>query len=125
MDRRRVLIVGGGIAVLALAPMLARPGVAVEVIERSPVPATDDQGQRPAIPRPANLPRQPPSAPRPALSQLAQPRSYAIWRAPPWTRIATAGPPGTRAVKVGQASVMVRFADPHARSTGWLPEEFR
>jgi glycine/D-amino acid oxidase-like deaminating enzyme len=41
MDRRRVLIVGGGIAVLALAPMLARPGVAVEVIERSPVPATD------------------------------------------------------------------------------------
>jgi FAD-dependent urate hydroxylase len=36
MDRRRVLIVGGGIAGLALAPMLARTGVAVEVIERAP-----------------------------------------------------------------------------------------
>ena len=33
-DRRRVLIVGGGIAGLALAPMLARIGVAVDVIER-------------------------------------------------------------------------------------------
>jgi FAD-dependent urate hydroxylase len=37
MDRRRVLIVGGGIAGLALAPMLARTGVAVEVVERAPV----------------------------------------------------------------------------------------
>jgi phytoene dehydrogenase-like protein len=37
MDRRRVLIVGGGIAALALAPTLARTGVAVEVIERAPV----------------------------------------------------------------------------------------
>jgi 2-polyprenyl-6-methoxyphenol hydroxylase-like FAD-dependent oxidoreductase len=36
MDRRRVLIVGGGIAGLALAPALARIGVAVEVIERAP-----------------------------------------------------------------------------------------
>jgi 2-polyprenyl-6-methoxyphenol hydroxylase-like FAD-dependent oxidoreductase len=36
MDRRRVLIVGGGIAGLALAPMLARTGVAVDVIERAP-----------------------------------------------------------------------------------------
>jgi FAD-dependent urate hydroxylase len=35
-DRRRVLIVGGGIAGLALARMLARTGVAVEVIERAP-----------------------------------------------------------------------------------------
>jgi FAD-dependent urate hydroxylase len=35
-DRRRVLVVGGGIAGLALAPMLARTGVAVEVIEREP-----------------------------------------------------------------------------------------
>jgi FAD-dependent urate hydroxylase len=35
-DRRRVLIVGGGIAGLALAPMIARTGVAVEVIEREP-----------------------------------------------------------------------------------------
>ena len=35
-DRRRVLVVGGGIAGLALAPMLARAGVAVEVIEREP-----------------------------------------------------------------------------------------
>jgi FAD-dependent urate hydroxylase len=34
--RRRVLIVGGGVAGLALAPMLARPGVAAEVIEREP-----------------------------------------------------------------------------------------
>jgi 2-polyprenyl-6-methoxyphenol hydroxylase-like FAD-dependent oxidoreductase len=34
--RRRVLIVGGGIAGLALAPMLARTGVAVELIEREP-----------------------------------------------------------------------------------------
>jgi FAD-dependent urate hydroxylase len=34
MDRRRVLIVGGGIAGLALAPMLARTGVEVEVAER-------------------------------------------------------------------------------------------
>jgi FAD-dependent urate hydroxylase len=33
-DRRRVLIVGGGIAGLALAPILARTGVEVEVIER-------------------------------------------------------------------------------------------
>jgi FAD-dependent urate hydroxylase len=37
MDGRRVLIVGGGIAGLALAPMLARTGVVVEVIERAPV----------------------------------------------------------------------------------------
>ena len=37
MDRRRVLIVGGGIAGLALAPMLARTGVAVELIERAAV----------------------------------------------------------------------------------------
>jgi FAD-dependent urate hydroxylase len=37
MDRRRVLIGGGGIAGLGLAPMLARTGVAVEVIERAPV----------------------------------------------------------------------------------------
>jgi FAD-dependent urate hydroxylase len=36
MDRRRVLIVGGGIAGLALAPVLARSGVAVDVIEREP-----------------------------------------------------------------------------------------
>jgi FAD-dependent urate hydroxylase len=36
MDRRRVLIVGGGVAGLALAPMLARTGIAVEVIEREP-----------------------------------------------------------------------------------------
>jgi FAD-dependent urate hydroxylase len=36
MGVRRVLIVGGGIAGLALAPMLARTGVAVEVIEREP-----------------------------------------------------------------------------------------
>lgn len=36
MDRRRVLIVGGGIAGLALAPILARTGVAVELIERAP-----------------------------------------------------------------------------------------
>jgi FAD-dependent urate hydroxylase len=35
-DRRRVLIVGGGIAGLALAPRLARTGVAVELIEREP-----------------------------------------------------------------------------------------
>jgi FAD-dependent urate hydroxylase len=35
-DRRRVLIVGGGIAGLALAPMLARTGVEVDVIEREP-----------------------------------------------------------------------------------------
>jgi FAD-dependent urate hydroxylase len=35
-DRRRVLVVGGGIAGLALAPMLARTGIAVEVIEREP-----------------------------------------------------------------------------------------
>jgi FAD-dependent urate hydroxylase len=34
MDRRRVLIAGGGIAGLALAPMLARTGVEVEVVER-------------------------------------------------------------------------------------------
>lgn len=34
MDRQRVLIVGGGIAGLALAPMLARTGVEVEVVER-------------------------------------------------------------------------------------------
>jgi 2-polyprenyl-6-methoxyphenol hydroxylase-like FAD-dependent oxidoreductase len=36
MDPRRVLIVGGGIAGLALARMLARTGVALEVIEREP-----------------------------------------------------------------------------------------
>jgi FAD-dependent urate hydroxylase len=36
MGVRRVLIVGGGIAGLALAPMLARTGVTVEVIEREP-----------------------------------------------------------------------------------------
>ena len=36
MDRRRVLIVGGGIAGLSLAPMLTRIGVAVDVIEREP-----------------------------------------------------------------------------------------
>jgi FAD-dependent urate hydroxylase len=36
VNRRRVLIVGGGIAGLALAPMLARTGFAVEVIERAP-----------------------------------------------------------------------------------------
>jgi flavin-dependent dehydrogenase len=36
MDRRRVLVVGGGIAGLALAPILARTGVAVELIERAP-----------------------------------------------------------------------------------------
>jgi 2-polyprenyl-6-methoxyphenol hydroxylase-like FAD-dependent oxidoreductase len=36
MGVRLVLIVGGGIAGLALAPMLARTGVAVEVIEREP-----------------------------------------------------------------------------------------
>jgi 2-polyprenyl-6-methoxyphenol hydroxylase-like FAD-dependent oxidoreductase len=35
MNQRRVLIVGGGIAGLALAPKLARTGVAVEVIERA------------------------------------------------------------------------------------------
>lgn len=34
--QRRVLIVGGGIAGLALAPVLARAGVAVELIERAP-----------------------------------------------------------------------------------------
>lgn len=34
MDRRRVLIVGGGIAGLALAPMLAQTGVEVEVAQR-------------------------------------------------------------------------------------------
>jgi FAD-dependent urate hydroxylase len=36
MDRRRVLIAGGGVAGLALAPLLARIGDAVEVIEREP-----------------------------------------------------------------------------------------
>jgi FAD-dependent urate hydroxylase len=36
MDRRRVLIVGGGIAGLALARMLARAGVSLELIEREP-----------------------------------------------------------------------------------------
>ena len=35
-DARRVLIVGGGIAGLALAPLLARSGVSVELIERAP-----------------------------------------------------------------------------------------
>jgi 2-polyprenyl-6-methoxyphenol hydroxylase-like FAD-dependent oxidoreductase len=35
-DRRRVLIVGGGIAGLALAPLLTRIGVAADVIEREP-----------------------------------------------------------------------------------------
>jgi FAD-dependent urate hydroxylase len=35
-DRRRVLVVGGGIAGLALAPLLARIGVAVELVEREP-----------------------------------------------------------------------------------------
>src|SRR5687768_8605994 len=34
MHRRRVLIVGGGIAGLALAPLLARTGDEVEVVER-------------------------------------------------------------------------------------------
>jgi len=33
---RRVLIVGGGIAGLALTRMLARAGVSLEVIEREP-----------------------------------------------------------------------------------------
>ena len=37
MGGRRVLIVGGGIAGLALARMLARIGVSPEVIEREPV----------------------------------------------------------------------------------------
>lgn len=37
MARRRVLIVGGGIAGLALARLLARTGVWLEVIEREPV----------------------------------------------------------------------------------------
>jgi FAD-dependent urate hydroxylase len=37
MNQRRVLIVGGGIAGLALAPMLARIGASIEVIERAPV----------------------------------------------------------------------------------------
>ena len=36
MDRRRVLIVGGGIAGLALAPALLRIGAEVEVVEREP-----------------------------------------------------------------------------------------
>ena len=36
MDRRRVLIVGGGIAGLALARVLARAGVSLELIEREP-----------------------------------------------------------------------------------------
>jgi len=44
MDRRRVLIVGGGVAGLALAPMLARNGVAVEVIEREPAWPTAGTG---------------------------------------------------------------------------------
>jgi FAD-dependent urate hydroxylase len=44
MDRRRVLIVGGGVAGLALAPMLARNGVAVEVIEREPAWPTGGTG---------------------------------------------------------------------------------
>ena len=39
MDRRRVLIVGGGIAGLAHAPMLARTGDEVEVVERARVAA--------------------------------------------------------------------------------------
>jgi FAD-dependent urate hydroxylase len=37
VHRQRVLIVGGGIAGMALAPLLARIGIAVEVIERAPV----------------------------------------------------------------------------------------
>jgi FAD-dependent urate hydroxylase len=36
-DGRRTLIVGGGIAGLALARMLVRGGVSPEVIEREPV----------------------------------------------------------------------------------------
>jgi len=44
MDRRRVLIVGGGVAGLALAPMLARNGVAVKVIEREPAWPTAGTG---------------------------------------------------------------------------------
>ena len=36
MSGQRVLIVGGGIAGLALAPMLARAGLSVEMIEREP-----------------------------------------------------------------------------------------
>lgn len=36
MGRRRVLIVGGGIAGLALARLLARDGVSLEVVEREP-----------------------------------------------------------------------------------------
>ena len=35
-DRPRVLIVGGGTAGLALAPMLTRIGMAVDLIERDP-----------------------------------------------------------------------------------------
>ena len=37
MNARRVLIIGGGIAGLALARMLARSGASPEVIEREPV----------------------------------------------------------------------------------------
>ena len=44
MDRQRVLIVGGGIAGLALAPMLARTGAAVEMIEREPVRRPEGTG---------------------------------------------------------------------------------
>jgi FAD-dependent urate hydroxylase len=44
MNRRGVLIVGGGIAGLALAPALARTGVAVEVIECEPMWRTAGTG---------------------------------------------------------------------------------
>jgi FAD-dependent urate hydroxylase len=44
MDRRRVLIVGGGIGGLALAPILARTGAAVEVVERASVSGSAGTG---------------------------------------------------------------------------------
>jgi FAD-dependent urate hydroxylase len=47
------------------------------------IPAADDQGQRPAIPRPADLPRQLPPAPRRALNH----------RAPRWSRTSLLGRP--------------------------------